>query len=57
MSELEQIITCPNCRATGYVRDAGSQCPVCEARGRLVIDAARTMALPMLPRPAPSAHQ
>lgn len=47
--KFEQIISCPNCGGTGWVRDDSSQCPVCEARGLLVIDGKATMARPMQP--------
>lgn len=46
---LEQIITCPNCDGGGWkwygdpVR--WKECPICEARGFVVIDSAKTMAL------------
>jgi hypothetical protein len=46
---LEQIISCPNCAATGWSCYSGEwkECCVCKARGRLVIDVPKTLALPI----------
>lgn len=55
MADLEQIIACQNCTA-GWTRIAGRlvdwhECCVCETRGFLVVDAAKTQALPRKPKP------
>lgn len=52
-AKFEQIIRCPNCEGVGWVRDGGTPCPVCDARGRLVIDGKSTADLLILHRPAP----
>ncbi len=53
VSELEQIIPCPNCEGSGWRKYDSKlgyyECPVCETRGLLVIDAEKTMARPMRP--------
>ena len=45
MRNLEQIIGCPNCQASGWRDD--EECCVCDGRGLLVIDSAKTIAQPM----------
>lgn len=55
--KLEQIIICPNCEGHGW-RSVGDRsyydCPVCERRGRLVIDGDKTLAL--APKPMPKSR-
>jgi len=49
VNELEQIIVCPHCEGKGWTRwtdEPARECCVCETRGRLVIDAKRTMEFP-----------
>jgi hypothetical protein len=60
ITELDQIIGCPNCKG-GWRREAGRpddwrECPVCETRAFLVIDAQKTMALERQPKPKKQAH-
>lgn len=55
MDELEQIIPCPNCDG-GWIHEVGlqnrwRQCPICEARGFLMVDCRKTLARPMMPVP------
>lgn len=55
--DVEQIITCPNCKGRGWAPAGGAttalqECPVCETRGLLVVDSERTMSRP--PRPMPT---
>lgn len=55
--DLDQIIACPNCfQESGWWREAGrpkdwKECVVCETRGYLIIDSAKTLALPRKPNP------
>jgi hypothetical protein len=55
---LEQAILCPGCNGKGWHRFKGrnelvaSACPVCEARGFLIIDAERTFSLPTMKPPS-----
>lgn len=61
MTDLEQIISCPNCHARGWHRTVTNspwvQCPVCEARGFLVIDGEKTLELEMREVPRSAAHR
>jgi len=55
MTDLQQVITCPNCNGGGWLwvhkTLRYSECPVCEARGFLVIDAEKTLARSIQPKP------
>jgi hypothetical protein len=57
-ADLTQTITCPGCKGKGWIFYKGrnlrvAACSVCDARGFLIIDGARTIALPPIRQPQP----